>query len=132
MAADIGSKTFGTAALAGSFKDEVTSLLPLLRKMPRRLDRIGAAMERNEWGINVRLLADERDTRKVMRIADRAVAALLSASIGVVSALLLNVPGGILVTRGLTVVQMIGYLGLMASTVLGLRVLVAISRDRVL
>jgi ubiquinone biosynthesis protein len=132
MAADIGSKTFGTAALVGSVKDELTSLLPLLRRVPRRLDRIGAAMERNEWGVNVRLLADERDTRMVVRIADRAVAALLSASIGVVSALLLNVQDGVLVTPGLTVVQMTGYLGLIASTVLGLRVLVAISRDRVL
>jgi ubiquinone biosynthesis protein len=132
MAADIGSKTFGTAALVGSVKDELTSLLPLLRRVPRRLDRIGAAMERNEWGVNVRLLADERDTRMVVRIADRAVAALLSASIGVVSALLLNVQDGVLVTAGLTVVQMTGDLGLIASTVLGLRVLVAISRDRVL
>jgi ubiquinone biosynthesis protein len=132
MAADIGSRTFGTAALASSVKDELTNLLPLLRKVPRRLDRIGAAMERNEWGVNVRLLADERDTRMVMRIADRAVAALLSASIGIVSALLLNVRGGIPVALDLTLAQMIGYLGLIASTVLGLRVLVAISRDRVL
>jgi hypothetical protein len=37
-----------------------------------------------------------------------------------------------LVAPGLTLVQIIGYLGLIASTVLGLRVMVAISRDRVL
>ena len=91
MAADIGSKTFGAAALAGSVRDELTSLLPLLRRVPRRLDRISRSLGAQRVGINVRLLADERDTRVVMRIGDRAVAGLLSAAIGVVSALLLNV-----------------------------------------
>jgi ubiquinone biosynthesis protein len=131
LAADIGSETFGARAIAGAITDDLIQLAPLLRKVPRRLDRISAAMERNEWGLNVRLLADERDTAIITRIADRAIAALLSAAIGLVSALLLNVQGGVAVAAGLTLPETLGYLGLIASTVLGARVIVAISRDRV-
>jgi ubiquinone biosynthesis protein len=88
-------------------------------------------MERNEWSLNVRLLADERDTAIITRIADWAIAALLSAAIGLVSALLLNVRGGVVLAAGLTLPESLGYLGLIAATVLGARVIVAISRDRV-
>ncbi|WP_198348060.1 AarF/ABC1/UbiB kinase family protein [Plantactinospora sp. KBS50] len=132
MAGRIGKQTFGGTAMVGSLHEELAGLVPLLRKIPRRLDRIGAAMERSEWGVNVRLLADERDSRVIRRIADRLVTALLSGTIGVVSALLLGVDDGVLVTASLTLIQAIGYLGLIASTVLGLRVIVAISRDRLL
>ena len=132
LAAGIASTTFGPRAMADAFTDDLGQLLPLLRKVPHRLDRIGAAMERNEWGLNVRLLADERDAMIVTRIAYRAIAALLSTGIGLVSALLLNVQGGVAVAAGVTLPETIGYLGLAASTVLGLRVLVGISRDRAL
>lgn len=132
LASGIASTTFGPRAMADAFTDDLGQMLPLLRKVPHRLDRIGAAMERNEWGFNVRLLADDRDTAIVTRIAYRGIAALMSAAIGLVSALLLNVRGGVAVAAGITLPETLGYMGLAASTVLGLRVLVGISRDRAL
>jgi len=41
--------------------EELMALLPLLRRLPRRADRITGAMEQGRFGVNVRLFADERD-----------------------------------------------------------------------
>ncbi len=48
-------------ALRASAVDELTALLPVLRRLPRRLDHIASAAEHGRLGMNVRLLADERD-----------------------------------------------------------------------
>ena len=37
------------------------TLLPMLRRLPRRLDRIAGAVEQGRLGVEVRLFADERD-----------------------------------------------------------------------
>jgi ubiquinone biosynthesis protein len=132
LAGKVGGRVFGPAALGRAAGDSMLKLAPLLRRMPGRLDRITAAMERNEWGFNIRLLSHDDDRRLVQRFFARAIVAFLSASVGIVSALLLGVNSGIFVARGVTLAQALGYLGLMVATVLGMRVLVAVSRDRVI
>jgi hypothetical protein len=57
--------------------------------------------------------------------------AFLSGAIGVVSALLIHVDGGAKVSADLTLAQAIGYSGLIVATLLGVRVLVGVSRDRI-
>jgi ubiquinone biosynthesis protein len=131
LAGKVGSRAFGPEALGRAVGDDLVRIAPLLRRLPGRLDRITGAMERNDWGLNVRLLAHEDDLRLAHQFFGRGVVAFLSAAVGVVSALLVGVNSGILVARGVTLAQAIGYLGLGAATVLGTRVLVAISRDRV-
>lgn len=131
LAGEIGGRVFGPSALGRAAGEDLVKVAPLLRRIPGRLDRITAAMEMNEWGYNVRLLAHEGDLRLAHRFFGRAIVAFLSAAIGLVSALLIGVNGGIIVARGVTLAQAIGYLGLVVATVLGMRVLVAISRDRV-
>lgn len=42
---------------------EVLSLLPGVRRLPRRIDRIGAALEEGELSVNIRVLADPTDRR---------------------------------------------------------------------
>jgi len=132
LAGQAGQRAFGPGALGQAAGEDLLTLAPLFRRIPRRLDRITAAMERNEWGYNIRLLAHQDDLRLAQRFFARATFAFLSAAIGLVSALLLGVTNGIPVAEGVTLAQALGYLGLMAATVLGMRVLVAISRDRVI
>jgi ubiquinone biosynthesis protein len=131
IAGPFGAGAFGPDALRRAVTDDVLKLGPIARRLPKRVDRITAAMARNDWGMNVRLLADERDARLVTRLVDRVVLAFFSAAIGLVSALLVGVDGGVKVTGELSLAQLLGYLGLTVATVLGLRVLVAVSRDRV-
>jgi hypothetical protein len=57
--------------------------------------------------------------------------AFLSGAIGVVSALLIQVDGGAKVSADLTLAQTIGYSGLVVATLLGVRVLVGVSRNRI-
>jgi len=132
MADEIGRRAFGPGAFGRAAGEDLLRLAPLLRRMPARLDRITAAMARNEWGYNIRLLAHEDDIRLAQRFFARATVAFLSAAIGVVSALLIGVDDGIFVAKRVTLAQALGYLGLMVATVLGMRVLVAVSRDRVI
>jgi ubiquinone biosynthesis protein len=126
----IARRVFGPDALRRSAGEDMLKLAPLMRRIPGRLDRITAAMERNELGYNVRLLAHEDDLRLVQSFFARAVLAFLSAAIGLIAALLIGVNDGIFVAEDLTLAQGLGYVGLIVATVLGMRVLVAVSRDR--
>jgi ubiquinone biosynthesis protein len=132
LAGQVGGRVFGPGALGRAAGEDMFKLAPLLRRMPARLERITAAMERNEWGCNIRLLAHHDDLRLIQRFFARATVAFLSAAIGLISALLLSVNNGIPIAKGVTLAQALGYTGLMVATVLGMRVLVAISRDRVI
>jgi ubiquinone biosynthesis protein len=132
LAAKAGNRAFAPDALARGAGKDLYTLAPLLQRIPARLDRITAAMERNELGYNIRLLAHDDDRRLLQRLFARAVVAFLSAAIGLISALLLGINNGILITKGVTLSHALGYVGLIVATVLGMRVLVAISRDRVI
>ena len=77
-----------------SAADELAALLPVLRRLPRRFDRITAAMEQGRLSLNVRLFADERDRQVVAGLTHQFLLTLLGAASGIVAALLLGAPGG--------------------------------------
>ena len=104
--------------------------LPLLQRLPRRLDRITAAIERNQLSANIRLFSDPRDARLVSRLVSWMVMAFMGVGIAIASVLLLGLSGGPHITSTLSVFQLFGYSGLFASVVLLLRVVVAIARAR--
>lgn len=103
--------------------EELMSLLPLLRPLPRRLARLSAALERGELTIRVRVLADAGDRRFVRSMLQRAVTAFLGAAAGVMAVLLLNAGGGPEVASALSLFHLLGYNLLLVSLVLGLRAL---------
>jgi ubiquinone biosynthesis protein len=43
----------------------LATLLPMLRRLPRRVERIASAAEHGRLSVHVRLFADERDRRTV-------------------------------------------------------------------
>jgi ubiquinone biosynthesis protein len=118
----------GPAQLRDEALDDLLELLPALRRIPRRLDRISGALERGELTLRLRPFAHPRDAGLVTRLTNRLILAFISASIGVVSVFLLQLGRGpILFETHLDI--LLGYGGLIAATILGLRVLVAITRD---
>jgi ubiquinone biosynthesis protein len=129
-ATDLGLGLPTPAAAASDLTDDLLELLPALRRLPRRLDQLGHLAERGELTLRVRLFADDRDSRHVERLTDRLVLAFISASIGLVSVLLLALPTRAITLNGTDVNQAIGYAGLTAATLLGLRVVAAIGRHR--
>ena len=123
--------SFGPTSLRQAATDEALRILPVLQRLPRRLDRITAAIERNQFSANIRLFSDPEVARLVSRLVSRAVMAFMGVGVAIASVLLLGMNGGPRITSTLTVFQLFGYSGLFCSVVLLLRVVVGIARERV-
>ncbi|HZX06733.1 ABC1 kinase family protein [Kribbella sp.] len=108
--------------------EELAQLLPMLRRLPRRIDRIAAAAESGRLGVNVRLLADERDRRHVTALLHQVLLVILGATAGIMAVLLLGTSGGPRITATMSLYQLFGYNLLVICAVLVLRVLVLIFR----
>ncbi|MFG1817191.1 ABC1 kinase family protein [Kribbella sp. NPDC049174] len=115
-------------ALRRTATEELATLLPMLRRLPRRIDRIAAAAESGRLGLNVRLLADDRDRRHITTLLHQVLLAILGATAGLMAVLLLGTPGGPKVTETMTLFQLFGYNLLVICAVLVLRVLVLVFR----
>jgi ubiquinone biosynthesis protein len=126
------SRGFAGAKLASSLPhavgEELSALLPLLGRLPRRADRIAGALEHGRLGVNVRLLADERDRRVLTTLVHQGLLAFVAAALGLMSVLLLAARGGPLVTATVTLYQLLGYNLLVVSLLLVLRVLFVVFR----
>jgi ubiquinone biosynthesis protein len=126
------SRTFAAAQLASTLpvavREELSTLLPVLGRLPRRVDGIAAALEQGRLGLNVRLLADERDRRVITTLVHQALLAFVAAAVGLMSVLLLAAHGGPTVTSSMTLYQLFGYNLLLVSLLLVLRVLFVVFR----
>jgi ubiquinone biosynthesis protein len=121
-----------TAQLAPvSLKDaaikEVVELVPLLRRLPRRFDRITAAIERGQLS-KVRLLADPCDRKVFSAYLHQALVCVLAATTGIMAVVLLVSQGGPLISQSVRLYAVFGYNLLVISAVLAIRVLFARAR----
>jgi ubiquinone biosynthesis protein len=131
------SRTFAAAQLSGQLQptslrqaatEELPTLLPMLRRLPRRADRITNALEHGRLGLGVRLFADPRDRRFLTTLVHQVLVAFLGATTGVMAVLLLASSGGPELSPTVSLFQVLGYNLLVVSAVLILRVLVTIFR----
>src|SRR5450755_2302762 len=111
-----------------SATDELISLVPMLRRLPRRLDRITGSLEHGRLGLNIRLLADQSDRRYLTGLVHQLVLTFLAATLGVMFVLMLGLHGGPRVTHTITLYAFIGYCLLVFAGILALRVLVLVFR----
>jgi ubiquinone biosynthesis protein len=72
---------------------EVLELVPLLRRLPRRFDRITNAIERGQLSANVRVLADPRDQEFFSGYLHQALVCVLAAATGIMAVVLLASQG---------------------------------------
>jgi ubiquinone biosynthesis protein len=109
-------------------RDELASMLPHLRRIPDRLDRILMLTGRGD--LRIRTVIDE-DSRRILRtLVNRALLVAVGAAFLIVSAGMLLVPDkGPAVSSGVGLYEILGYGGLLAGTVLLLRVVAAVARD---
>jgi ubiquinone biosynthesis protein len=108
--------------------EELTTLLPMLRRLPRRLERIASAAEHGRLSVHVRLWADDRDRRHVTGMLHQVLLTILAATAGIMAVLLLGTGGGPTVTATVSLYQLLGYNLLVVCAILALRVLVLIFR----
>jgi ubiquinone biosynthesis protein len=135
LASSLLGSQLAPSSIGEAATDELIALLPVLRRLPRRLDRITASMERGTLGVNVRLSPDEPVIRLATTLVNRAVLAFIGASVSLLSVGLLAIHGGPVLLlgtahdAGISVFRILGYLGLFFGVVLILRVVVAIARE---
>ncbi len=115
--------------LRRSVEEELASLLPTLRRLPRRVDRVADAVEHGRLTVNVRLFADARDRRLVTGLLQQVLLTGLGAAAALTAVLLLGTPGGPRVTGSVELFALLGYGLLIVSAVLVLGVLVVILRN---
>ncbi|GIF73956.1 ABC1 kinase family protein [Asanoa siamensis] len=122
------AEALGPQRLRGSLENELLDLLPVLRRLPRRIDRLGDALEHGRLRVNVRLFADEQDRRLVTGLVNRALLTVIGAAAGVIAVVLLGAGGGPRVSATVSLFPLLGYGLLIVSVVLVLRVLVVVLR----
>ncbi|MDF0514249.1 AarF/UbiB family protein [Agromyces sp. H3Y2-19a] len=118
------------SALFSTAVDEIGGLLPMLRRMPRRADRISAALADGRLSFNVRLFADRRDRSLVRDLVNLVAVAFLAGVFGIMAAMLLVSEGGPAVAPDFTLYQLFGYLLVIVSGLLTLKVLFDVFRRR--
>lgn len=127
-AAGLASERLEPSSLKDAALEEIVALAPLLRRLPRRVERIVAAAEHGRFTMSVRPLADERDRAFISSIVHQVLLALIAATTGIMSVVLLSVDGGPMVTPAIGLFELIGYFLLLLAAILGLRVLAPIFR----
>jgi ubiquinone biosynthesis protein len=111
-------------------KSEVVRLAPILRRLPRHIDRLATIVERGDLRARVSLFSSDDDLRAVTTLLNRVLLAFTGGIVGVISVIILiGIKGGPEFTGKTSLYEFFGYFGLFCSTVLIMRVLVAIFRD---
>jgi len=116
------------AAVARSLSEELAALLPMLRQMPRRLDRITSALEDGRLSVNVRALAHEQDRQTISSMLHEAMLTVLASTAGIMAVLMIGNEGGPSLTSAVSMYQFFGYMLLVLAFILAMRVLVLIFR----
>ncbi|MFC8419586.1 ABC1 kinase family protein [Streptomyces sp. NPDC057236] len=112
-------------SLWGGAAQEILSIVPMLRRLPRRADRISASLEDGRFAVRVRILADEREQRFVSGLIHQMTVTLLAACTGLMGVLLLvfGTGRGPRVTEQMGLFPLLGYQCLAVSAILMLRAL---------
>jgi ubiquinone biosynthesis protein len=109
-------------------RDELVRMLPRLRRLPDRIDRIMTLAARGD--LRLRNVMDEDRSRILRTLFNRILLAAVGTAFVLVAAILL-VSGdeGPAISAGTGLYEILGYGGLLAGTVLLLRVVAAVARD---
>jgi ubiquinone biosynthesis protein len=109
-------------------RDELLAMLPRLRRLPDRFDRIMTLAARGD--LRVRNVADEGNGRVLRTFVNRGLLAAIGAAFLLgATVLLASANKGPSVSDGTGLFEILGYGGLLAGTVLMLRVVAAVARD---
>jgi ubiquinone biosynthesis protein len=107
---------------------ELVALMPMLRRVPRRVDRLLGAAEGGRLSVNVRLFADRRDRDVVTGLVHQVLITVLAATSGLMGVLMVGRQNGPMVGKSVSLYQFLGYSFLAVASVLALRVLVVVFR----
>lgn len=116
----------------GNLKDQLESralqLLPLLERMPRRLNKLTEDLEQGRFSMNIRMLADHRDRHFLDTLVQQVVVALLASAATLGAIILIASDTGPMLTGNVRMHAFFGYTLLFAGFVLSLRAVALVFR----
>ncbi|PRZ33911.1 ubiquinone biosynthesis protein [Antricoccus suffuscus] len=118
----------GPNVIRKSVENELMSLLPVLRRLPRRVDRVADSLEQGRFTVNVRHFADRRDRSVMTGWLHQALLTVIGSAAGIMSVMLLGTRGGPRLADNIGLFDVLGYALMVVSVVLVLRVLVVVFR----
>jgi len=125
-----GNRLMSGKISVGSVKDEfehrIVALLPLLNRLPRRLNKISEDLEQGRFSMNVRVLAHPADRRYLTGLFQQLVVAVLAGAAVVGSIMLITSNTGPLLTNEIRLFSALGFALLFGGFVLGMRALMLV------
>lgn len=132
-ATEVGASVVAPDLEPGSIKQvletQAFKQLPRLQRIPQRLDDLLGQAAEGRLSVRLSAFSHEKDTDTITTLVNRVVLALLASALGLGSTILLHVdldPGR---DTGVTVNEILGYVGLTIAGVLMLRVVATVVRD---
>ena len=116
--------TQSLSSLREAIDDELLSLVPLIRRLPRRINKITEDLELGRTSLNLRLLGDARDRSFLLAVTQQIVVSILAAAATLAAVVLLVAPGSPLLAPAIGLYPIMGFCLLFIGFVLALRALV--------
>lgn len=108
--------------------EEAVAMLPMLQRLPRRIDRITAAMEEGRFNVNVAAFAHQRERDVVRGLMQELLLTFLAAASGVMATMLIREDSGPMLVPSMSVFQFMGYFLAVLALILAMRVLIFVFR----
>lgn len=119
---------FAPSEIKASLEDQLITLVPLLTRLPRRLNAIAENLQEGRTTVNVRVLADERDRRFVTHLIQQLTVTLLAGALAVCGVILIVNETGPMMLPALRLYTFLGAALFFFAFVLAARALVLVFR----
>lgn len=128
-----GARNMNEKVKLGSVKSEfeqrMMSLLPLVNRLPRRLNKISDDLGQDRFSMNVRVLGHVSDRSFLAGLFGQRIVAILARSAVLGAILLITSNEGPLLTGEIHLYGLLGFALLFGSSVLGMRALMLVFRS---
>jgi ubiquinone biosynthesis protein len=128
QAGDLLAERLSPDSVRSRLESELLKLVPVLSRLPRRINKLSESLDEGRLSVNVRLLANSRDRDFLLGLTDQVIVAVLAAAATIAAILLITAPSGPLLASGIGLYPILGYGLLFIGCVLALRALVLIFR----
>jgi ubiquinone biosynthesis protein len=122
-------KVPSVSSLRDVLTEEAMAQLPRLQRLPERVDDLLGQVVRGELSARVSLFTRARDEQLLRTLVNRLTSAIICASLGIGSVILLGVHVGPDVTATVTLNEVLGYIGISVAAILAMRIVAGVVRE---
>lgn len=120
------SDKISVGSLKDQFEQRMMALLPMLDRVPRRINKISEDLEQGRFSMNVRVLAHPADRRYLTGLFQQLIVAILAGAAVVGAIMLIDSNEGPLLTGEIHLYAVFGFALLFGGFVLGMRALMLV------